>query len=567
MKVTITPEFQEQYDTLFQELQSILGEGNTINSLATYFQGLNKLIKSGQSPSPKFYRLPLEEPTFDVDMDKRTITVPAVFQSAGLGVKGDTNAEIIIFKVPRWFDAMDLFNQQCFVQWTNASNKIAKEGNSPVVLKDADENYMYLGWIITADMTESSGTLEFALRFFSLEGETVKYSISTQKASCSIKNTLNLDVITAKIDSELENLILKRPVYSGVINSLDGAAPIIETDLDSSVTYDLLTEGDLYNEYKDIAGCKNGVYKFIIEAVSPNEGTVVYRWYKGREQQKDLKTNEYASDKEFVANIAGTYYAQVGNNKEGAGTRWITSNTVIIPAANNLVVAPENKYLYNMYSDGVNSLTFLVTGVDATGKKEEPNGRVDYVWTVAPKNLDGTVGDPVVVTEGVVGNTYTPVVDLEGVVNCVATNNKNNTTSNELAMERTCNLRALPTTPTSIEISWDASEKALTATPTFSGPSQNHPDEWVYFWDQTFIDGSTQIPTSSNIPASLGGNLQTCHPKLTAAAADGKPNTYKFKCTVNHTVFKGTDLAQAGTPATSEEFILKVDSAGVVTRA
>lgn len=567
MKVTITPEFQAQYDELFSQLQDILGQDNTINSLATYFQGLNKLIKSGNQPSPKFYRLPLEEPTFDVDMDKRTISVPPIFQSAGLGVRGDTNAEIITFKIPRWFDAMDLFNQTCFVQWANASNKTMKEGNSPVVLKDADEDYMYLGWIITSDMTESSGTLEFALRFFSIEGDTIRYSISTQKASCAIKNTLNLDVISAEIDNELENLIVKRPVYSGIINSLDGAAPIIQTDLDNSVTYDLLTEGELYDKYKDIATCKNGVYKFVIEAVSPNEGTVVYRWFKGREQQKDLKTNEYATTAEFVANIAGTYYAQVGNNKEGAGTRWITSNTVVIPAANNLTVAPDNIYLYNMYSTGEekDTLTFLVTGVDATGKKEDPNGRVDYVWTLAPRNSDGSIGDPVVMNEGVNGNKYTPAKDLEGIVNCTATNNKNNTISNVLEMERPCNLRAKPTAPISVEIAWDSSEKALTATPKFSGPSQNHPDEWVYYWDQTFTDGSTQIPTTSNVPSSLGGNLQVCHPKLSAAAADGKPNTYKFKCTVNHTVFKNTELAEAGRPTTSAEFTLTVDSKGAVT--
>ena len=565
MKVTITPEFQAAYDELFLELQNIVGDNAgipTINSLATYFNALKYLQGKNQTPSWKFYRLPLEEPTFDVDMDKRTISVPTIFQNAGLGVKGDTNAEIVFFKVPRWYDAMDLGQQECWIQWTNPNNKKNKTGNSPVVLKDWVDDDLLLGWVITSDMTEQSGNLEFALRFFSLDPNSdtpvIQYSVSTQKASCAVKNTLDLDVIAAEVDNNLQNLIITRPIYSSVINSMDGAAPIITQNLDNTKEYDLLTEGALYESFKD--QYPNGVREFKVAAFSPDavvnaegetiDGFVRYRWYRGRDLQTDITLTPDDDGADFIATTAGTYFAQIGNEKQGAGTRWINSNPVVIPAATEITYAPDYTFhtmAYSVPDDHVNhvDLVFSVAG---------QNGDVKYTWTV----------DDAVVTEGVDGDTYTPPVDSEGKVKCVAVNHKNNTQSHELVTKNVCDLRAWPTSPLEVTVEWLPGEKALRATPTFKGPSADHADEWNFVWTRTLVNGATGQQTSQTVPESEGGLKALWNPKLSAATT-AVPNVYKFYCDVSHTVFKGTALSKTSSPTTSNVITLEVDGSGNVT--
>lgn len=574
MKVTITPEFQAQYDKLFADLQLIVGSSvPAISDLATYFNALD-YARNNSSISWKFYRLPLEEGTFDVDMSSRTISVPAEFQNYGLGVKGDANAEIVWFKVSRWFDTMDLGVQECWVQWQNAK----MSGNSPVVLKDSVDDELYLGWVITPDMTAQSGTLEFALRFFTIakneHGEDyIKYSISTQKAACAIKNTLSLDVLSGSIDENLETLILTRPIYSGVINSMDGAAPIITMNLDNTKEYDLVTEGALYESFKD--KYPNGVCEFRVAAVSPDtvvndegettDGFIRYRWYRGRDLQTDITLTLDDDGADFIATTAGTYFAQIGNEKKGSGTRWINSNTVVIPAANEIKrdsafsfptraysVDPEGNYA-NRYQE----IKFSVVGKDGT----EPNGDVKYTWSLASLDDENSVR-VLEGKDGVNGAVYVPVVDTEGRITCSAQNHKNNTVSDPVATEYSCVLRAYPRVASSVVANWDGT-KTLSCTPTFEGPSANHPDEWKYQWFRVFTPSSTGTPSSSNVTAQEGGTSASFAPTLQKPVSG--VNRYEFECSVSHVVYGNVaGFSATSTPKYSNTIILTIDSAGNV---
>lgn len=593
MKVVITEQFKEAYKTLFDELQRVIGSEDVSiqeGSLATYFAALQSAQKSGLNISNKFFRLPLEEPTFDVDMDSRTITVPTIFKNYGLGVQGDTRAEIVFFKVPRYYDVMDLnpnmdsVGSAWVVQWQNTNNKIVKSGNSPVVFTDAASEevqkpdgtvetieYVLLGWVITNEMTESSGNLEFALRFYTTEpssdgsGNVVTYSIATQKAGCPIKGSLDLDIKDIVYDNDLENLIRNRPIYSGVINSMDGAAPTITLNLDNSHEYELSTDEENYSAYEVLEDSDgnplypDGIRTFTVEGESPDGGTVVYRWYRGREQLQDVLEKVVEEDPTYTAVTAGTYFAQIGNYKPETGTRWINSNTVTIPAAADLKYGDVTLFPTMMYSLGAspneeqqgykNSLTFDVTGY---ARPEH----VKYTWTV-----DGQK-----VTEGVSGNTYVPPVDLEGTISCSAINYRNNTHSEPLVVSTPCTLRAWPDKPTAVNLEFVQTPGviggAITASVQFPPESPSSKEgrdkEWNIIWTrEQDIDGATDSHQLAQKTLSISATF--------AVPTKQTYNTYTYRCKVNHEVFKNTALYKAGEPVQSKAIIIKVDKSGEIT--
>jgi hypothetical protein len=97
-----------------------------IGSLNEYFAYLQDLISAADSEDEKkFYvRLPLDEDVFSINADTRQITVPTNFARNGVGVQGDEMAEVIYFTIDRYFDAMDLANDDISIaiQW-QARNK------------------------------------------------------------------------------------------------------------------------------------------------------------------------------------------------------------------------------------------------------------------------------------------------------------------------------------------------------------------------------------------------------------------------------------------------------------
>ena len=76
----------------------------------------------------KYTILPLDEETFDIDANSRKITIPNSFKS-GVGVQGDQVAEIIYFKINRYFDATDLNTQNIYrvgkCQWRQDKETLA----------------------------------------------------------------------------------------------------------------------------------------------------------------------------------------------------------------------------------------------------------------------------------------------------------------------------------------------------------------------------------------------------------------------------------------------------------
>ena len=65
-----------------------------------------------------YYRIPADEPVYKIDLETRDVETPEF-----LSVLEDHNAEVVWFKVDRFFDDVDLFGATCWIQYKNALNE------------------------------------------------------------------------------------------------------------------------------------------------------------------------------------------------------------------------------------------------------------------------------------------------------------------------------------------------------------------------------------------------------------------------------------------------------------
>lgn len=127
--------------------------------------------------------VPSDAEIINVDLDKREIQIGQSAYSKFLSVAHDHYAETIYFRVPRYFDGVDLLRMCCVVEYTNANNDSRV---SPILVKDvtSEPGYIIFGWCIHGDATKKSGTIKFAIRFYAvnLDQGTFIYSLRTQQA-------------------------------------------------------------------------------------------------------------------------------------------------------------------------------------------------------------------------------------------------------------------------------------------------------------------------------------------------------------------------------------------------
>lgn len=626
MKVVMNESNVAAYESLFADFSEYLngnglGDQAPVTNLVGYFKALNACITRGIRPPFKYYRVPVDEPTFDVNMDNRTITVPQKFNQYGLGVQGDVNAEIIIFKIDRLYDLMDLHRlvaeDGCWVQWSHSGGRVT--GNSEVVLSDVyeevqtitlknadgtpmlDENgepmtkqisnpYIYAAWVLSDKITSAAGSVDFALRFFTLAyNETtgkqyIDYSVSTQKASCKVNAAINLPVQGEDIVVEdLQELILSRPIYSGVINSMNGASPRITKNLIAG-TYNLLTSGEDYEAYNAVF--PNGVYKLEVEAESPDEKDIVYQWYSGRDIVYNPLTDEealepgnedklygtLATGKSYVATTAGTYYCKIGNYDKDSGTRWIDSASIEIPAASEIHQNPDKLaatfpiQTYSIQKD-THNIPYTRLNFDVLGA----NGEIKYDWNLT--DLAGNaIADEDIVNYGTTEEgVFVPVEGVECIVSVTATNHKNNTVSKTIqatnAEGTTCLYRAMPVAPLKVELEYAKGNPNMTAVPQFdeTKASSKHRDEWYYQWSYS-KNGTTQDIPSTFINPTDQSKINMELGYLLKKPTDGTAyTTYGIRCRVGHTVFnKIPSLKVIGDSKASDEFELRVYADGTI---
>lgn len=270
-----------------------------IGSLNEYFSVLEDLIniKDLTEDEKAFYlRLPLDEDVFAINADTRTITIPNNFARNGVGVQGDESAEVLYFTIDRYFDSMDLADDeiQIRIQWeARDANKNIIRGISKNFGKDieseAGKGLMIFGWPISSTLTQTNGTIKFAVRFFKKKNDTIlSYSFTTLPAEVTINASLDYNMLE-KMEHELDDGqdIINRIHSSGIF---DTSGPVPTKPI---ITTNLYVYDPFINDVKivDLPANDESI-KLAVSAKPADIGIIEYNWKK---YTYDKATGDYAS--------------------------------------------------------------------------------------------------------------------------------------------------------------------------------------------------------------------------------------------------------------------------------
>lgn len=275
-------------------------QSDDITSLDEYFSYIVELNKI----SKRYTILPLDEEVFEIDANARTITVPNSFKTNGISVQGDEVAEVVYFRINRFFDSMDLTLRDIYIEWKSA----AKDENGKeisgvsvpwVIDTESDPGYIIFGWALTSKITAAAGNVTFAVRFYTFdkEKELLEYSLSTLQQTATIKPSLNFNLKDIIMDGSLiddpDALITDR-FKNSQLSSGAVQAEIPTWILDLKTADDTLTETDeatgkklvFVNLAADGDGFKTVAITRDVQAMSSDAGQLSYTWKK-----YDLDTN------------------------------------------------------------------------------------------------------------------------------------------------------------------------------------------------------------------------------------------------------------------------------------
>lgn len=509
------------YDDLFAKANETLGfTDGRINSLVTYYQHLDELIEE----SPEFLRIPLDEDPFEINASTRAIKIPDAINDKQwvIGVKDDHMAEVLFFKVDRFFDGQDLaicfpregdtaHQGQTYVQWKNGSLK----GLDAVTYVEIQEETIYFGWVLTAGRKDSNsggplsvaGDLTFSVRFLyqtainshgqpDLESQTL-FSFNTGYVTCKVQENLiqtmgseiqgiyNLDVEDI---SEIGNM---RPRFSGIFNNVLGPKPRITVELSDWTNLD-----------------DNGEAELSIEATVAGGGELIYKWTKDGELIEGATTNTY------TATETGMYNVLVGHQYDVDKVRYDESSCEI-PGPSKIAFLPNGNLITDGLADGVTTLTPQIDILPNQWGEEA--GTLRYEWyreyletTVLDEN-DPEISNPISTQA-----SYTPGANEAGKywVKIYNVNNKEEGTfENQTALESIQSVMKAPAvTPTAINLKLENDEVVAEVV------IKNTNDLW-YRWsflpegDNTNAAGGTDYTLGMNKYPYYGTGKYSCDVK------------------------------------------------------
>ena len=261
--------------------------------------------------------LPLDEEHFEIDANSRMIKIPDAFKKNGIAVQGDQVAEVVYFRINRYFDFMDLNETQIFIQWsaqTENGGTVSGISNDWVRDIESDPDYLIFGWALDSDITKYTGTLKFSVRFVKINDGTDSelpsptelpflYSFSTLDASATINKALNLDYdfLTnpdyIKRLEKIKNMMTKRVTATPILDAnIIPELPEYITNLIEWVyykNYNVLPELDSAQKqyiYQVDLDSETKEYQFAVYAYSTDAGDVQYQYYQ---DNKEVKGNDF----------------------------------------------------------------------------------------------------------------------------------------------------------------------------------------------------------------------------------------------------------------------------------
>lgn len=174
----------------------------------------NELLYAINDPNnltnePIYYRIPADEPVYKIDLEKREIDAPEF-----LSVLEDHNAEVIWFKVDRFFDDVDLYGTTCWIQYINALKEDYVAVTIPKVIEDNDHSVLYIPWPINNTVAKAAGNVNFSFQFYKMgEDKKIYFSLHTKPATSKILHGLHVDPVKFIEDGNVDDSQID-PQYS-----------------------------------------------------------------------------------------------------------------------------------------------------------------------------------------------------------------------------------------------------------------------------------------------------------------------------------------------------------------
>ena len=248
-----------------------------------------------------------------------------------IGVIGDKLAEVLFFKIDRYFDAVDLNTRQIYIEWRDAAGN---KGISRDYLRDvqSEKDKIIFGWAIGEELTHTVGTINFAVRFVEWTnredssnsvpnaGTGLEYSFSSLPASVTISDSLHYslfendtDFVFDSDDSTQSVQTLKfylqdsEPDVTGETSPALSAIPVFLVDRNLNYINNVQITGDdvlepnkLYRHNLIPSGTNApDTLKLLVEASSPDGGSLSYMY--GYKPYDYSGTAGLATNMEFIA--------------------------------------------------------------------------------------------------------------------------------------------------------------------------------------------------------------------------------------------------------------------------
>ena len=155
-------------------------------------QEYNSLTHSLRDPNTyaPLIRIPKDEPVYEVNLDTREISIPEF-----LSVQEDHNAEVVWFKVRRFYDNIDLFDSTCWIQYINADKEeYFYAAPKMVYSEDFGNEWILIPWIISKEVAKREGIVTFAFQFFKISEDAKRflYVLNTQPAKGKILHGMGI---------------------------------------------------------------------------------------------------------------------------------------------------------------------------------------------------------------------------------------------------------------------------------------------------------------------------------------------------------------------------------------
>ena len=346
MITKVTQENLSKYTKLFSEAAAELNAVNKwdendankgkIDSLKQYFHYIADLAPI----NTKYTVLPADEDVFDIDANTREITVPSSFRKNGVGVQNDHIAEVLYFRIDRYFDSQDLGLCKIYIQWQNASGELGLTREYSRDL-NSEEGKLIFGWPISESITQTAGPVQFAIRFYTAANEddldTLSYSFGTKTQSVVINPTLafDLDSVTKE---DLKTDIVSRLTNSGLDGSVIADTPAI------FISYHLTADGEVD------AGTVLGVIGY---SPDPNDkkglnDNISYKWYYSSDPAVDKVGSVVPSGETYLKIVDVQPSAQFNailDYYKNSGTEELPNYTVAEVDANTYAIEKNDLYL------------------------------------------------------------------------------------------------------------------------------------------------------------------------------------------------------------------------------